>query len=115
MPRQILPEAARPLSAPTQDVPVAQAPSAKAPPAEEPAPEPRPRMVYVPPKHTFRLKPIEDGIKLEAIIALEGTPAAIVNGLAVKVGDMVGKAKVVLITSERVTFAYKNLRFVKSI
>ena len=41
--------------------------------------------------------------------------SAIVNGLAVKEGDMVGKVKVVLITSERVTFAYKNLRFIKSI
>ncbi len=62
-----------------------------------------------------RRKAIEDSVNVEAIIALEGRSSAIVNGLAVQVGDMVGKLKVILITTERVTFAYKNLRFAKSI
>lgn len=60
-------------------------------------------------------KAIEDSVNVEAIIALEGRCSAIVNGLAVQVGDMVGRFKVILITTERVTFAYKNLRFAKSI
>jgi hypothetical protein len=76
-------------------------------PDAEPAPAPK-RVVR-------RGKPIQETVDLEAIIAMEGVPSAIVNGVAVKIGDMVGKVKVVMITAERVTFAYHNLRFVKSI
>lgn len=111
IPRQVETDAARPLSAPTGDAPVVDPPPAAAPPASVPAR----RTVYAPPRRLIHRTPIEDTIKLEAIIAFDGSPAAIVNGLAVKVGDMVGKVKVILITSERVTFAYKNLRFAKSI
>ncbi len=111
MPRLVQSEAARPLPAPTMEVAAVEAPA----PAAVPEPIPAPKTVYAAPRRSVHHTPIQDTIKLEAIIAFEGSPAAIVNGLAVKVGDMVGKVKVVLITSERVTFAYKNLRFAKSI
>ncbi len=106
-------EAARPLPAPTAEVPLEDSSPTEVTREEDHAPAPK--KVYAPPRRAVRRIPIEDTIKLEAIIAFEGSPAAIVNGLAVKVGDMVGKVKVILITSERVTFAYKNLRFAKSI
>ncbi len=86
---QITPEAARPLL---------------------PAPKPQAHL-----RPSYRRGLVEQSVKVEAIMALDGRPAAIVNGLAVRVGDMVGKLKVILITPERVTFAYKNLRFAKSI
>ncbi|MBI3554563.1 MAG: hypothetical protein HY077_18880 [Elusimicrobia bacterium] len=83
----------------------------KAPPPNVDAPEAAP----VARRRTPRAKPIQDTVTVEAIIALEGIPSAIVNGLAVKVGDMVGKVKVVMITADRVTFSYRSLRFAKSI
>ena len=103
LPSGVLLEAAKPVAAPQAEPEIVKT---------EPAPAP---VVYTPRRRVVREKPIQDTINVEAIIALNGLSSAIVNGLAVKEGDMVGKVKVVLITSERVTFAYKNLRFMKSI
>lgn len=84
--------------------------SAPIPVVDAPAPMPVARRA-----RRIHAKPIQDTVSVEAIIALAGEASAIVNGTAVKVGDMVGRLKVVMITGDAVTFAYGATRFVKAL
>ncbi len=84
--------------------------NAPVPDLDAPAPAPVARRA-----RRVRAKPLQDTVSVEAIIAMAGEASAIVNGTAVKVGDMVGRLKVVMITGDAVTFAYGATRFAKAL
>lgn len=56
---------------------------------------------------------IENAVDLQGIVAVGRRNKAIVNGRMVGEGDSIGQIKVVRITINRVTFAYKDKRFTK--
>ena len=70
------------------------------------------------PIHMPKPKPvnIERTVSLQGIITVPDAPnKAIVNGLMVSEGQMVGRVKVVKITAQEVTFAFKTKRFTKKL
>lgn len=120
LPAQTRLDAAKPLETPEAEPEsesiAAQEPAVEPEPEPEPAPAPKPARRELP-RRPADHKAVAASLDVQAIIAQhgDGDNLALVNGKTVKAGDMIGKVKVVLITPERVTFAYGSVRFIKSI